>query len=145
MADIGSLFNQDVADPVESRFAIEWNRLGFNSESILELQKWSDTAEKSKWKKLARKIDEALKNETVKTLSDVIPDNPLPARAIVKTIITLVQLGIVRSPLLSISSQTLSIRCRQQQIFRSKFASSLHRLSITSQTSSKQQTVTSKS
>jgi hypothetical protein len=46
--------------------------------------------------KLAKRIDQSLKSKTIDVLKDFIPDSPFPAKTLVKSLLGVVQLGIVR-------------------------------------------------
>ncbi|KAJ7770063.1 hypothetical protein B0H16DRAFT_238326 [Mycena metata] len=73
----------------------DWQAWNIDGDAISELRVWGAGHENSNWRKLADKIDQSLKSETVKAVQDFIPDSPFPAKTLVKALLSIVQLGIV--------------------------------------------------
>ena len=74
----------------------EWKAWNIDGDAITQLRKWDDDHKDSKWRRLAEKIDQALKSKTLDTLKAFIPDTPIPAKTLVEALLNLVELGIVR-------------------------------------------------
>jgi hypothetical protein len=74
----------------------KWEAWNINGDAISELRAWGAGHGNSKWRKLADKIDQSLKSETLEAIQDFIPNDPVPARTLVKALLSIVQLGIVR-------------------------------------------------
>jgi hypothetical protein len=74
----------------------DWQAWNIDGNAISELRAWGAGHGGSNWRKLADKIDQSLKSETLKAVQDFIPDSPVPAKTLVKALLSIIQLGIVR-------------------------------------------------
>ena len=74
----------------------EWEAWNIEGDAIAQLRKWDNDHKDSKWRRLAEKIDQALKFKTLDTLKAFVPDTPIPAKTLVEALLNLVELGIVR-------------------------------------------------
>ncbi|KAJ7264566.1 hypothetical protein C8J57DRAFT_406022 [Mycena rebaudengoi] len=77
----------------------DWQAWNIDGNAISELRVWGDGRGNSNWRKLADKIDQSLKSETLEAVQDFIPDSPVPAETLVKALLSTVELGI-RVPLI---------------------------------------------
>ncbi|KAJ7105527.1 hypothetical protein C8R44DRAFT_681407 [Mycena epipterygia] len=72
----------------------DWQAWKIDADAIYELRKWGAGSANSNWRKVADTIDRLLKSETIQAVQDFIPDGPVPAKTLVKVLLSLVQLGI---------------------------------------------------
>ncbi|KAJ7231554.1 hypothetical protein C8J57DRAFT_1730144 [Mycena rebaudengoi] len=77
----------------------DWQAWNIDGDAISELRVWGAGHENSNWRKLTDTIDRSLKSGTLRAVQDFIPDNPVPAKTLVKALSSIVELGI-RVPLI---------------------------------------------
>ena len=87
---------------VPSRLVPPWEGWKPDSNFLHELHKWNIANKDRKLPAVLAKVNSILESKPVQAALEFIPSSPFPARPLVKTIVSLIQLGIVSD----ISSQT---------------------------------------
>ena len=87
---VGPLLSKD-----PSRLAPTWERWEPDSKFLNDLQKWNIANEKSKLPAVLEKVNSVLESKPLQAALEFIPDSPFPAKALVKTMVSLFLLGSV--------------------------------------------------
>ena len=87
---------------VPSRLVPPWEGWKPDSNFLHELHKWNIANKDRKLPAVLAKVNSILESKPVQAALEFIPSSPFPAKPLVKTIVSLIQLGIVSD----ISSQT---------------------------------------
>ena len=89
---------------VPSRLAPPWQGWEPDQEFLYKLRQWNIAHEEDKLPTVLNKINSALESKPLQAALEIIPDNPFPAKSLVKAMICLFQLGSVSD----VSSQRLA-------------------------------------
>ena len=78
-----------------SWLAFQWERWEPDSNFLSDLRKWNKTHENDKLPAVLDKVNSILESKSLEAALEFIPDNPFPAKSLVKAIINLFLLGSV--------------------------------------------------
>ena len=78
-----------------SRLAPPWQGWEPDSNFLHELHEWNKNHKDDKLPAILAKVNTILESKPVQVALDFIPSSPFPAKPLVKTIVSLIQLGIV--------------------------------------------------
>ena len=87
---------------VPSRLAPPWQGWEPDQEFLYKLHQWNIAHKDNKLPTVLTKVNSTLESKPLQAALEVIPDNPFPAKSLVKAMISLFLLGSVRD----VSSQT---------------------------------------
>jgi hypothetical protein len=85
-----------------SRLAPPWQGWEPDSDFLFKLHKWNIAHKDDKLPAVLAKVNSVLESKPLEVALEFIPDNPFPAKSLVKAIVSLIQLGTVSD----VSSQT---------------------------------------
>ena len=80
---------------IPSRLAPPWQGWNPDQEFLYKLHEWNSKHKDDKLPAVLTKVNNVLELESFQAALDCIPDNPFPAKSLVKAIISLFQLGSV--------------------------------------------------